>query len=159
MINRRLVCAAVLCLGFLGAGCGDDSPSGMAGSGTPMGTNRIRCTASVMPTTFNYTVMGDTLQLMDPATGLRMSAPRVAAGVAGLPVYGTWLLDSEDLADAPFAFHFDLKMKLEPNRASAIADCKTAKGNATATATSAATITESSVTTLESKTSEMDIYW
>jgi len=135
---------AVALVGLVATGCTDDEPS-MGGNGGNGNTPQTyTCSASISPGMFDYVVNGNQLTITTP-TGTS-TVNRVGTGG---DVYGSWLLDEQ--RNPQLRMKVRLVLKLEADRASAVAECTHDTGaRGTATASSAAEITDTSVTILES---------
>lgn len=134
-----LLCSVML---LLACGGDDDDDDGGGDGGNPPRT--FTCQASTMPATLDYVVDGDVLEVT--AGGQTDSLDRVAAGDPGRPVYGTWHIDT---ITEPGVGTVSVDIQIEPDRVNALADCDFGSVSANAVATSAATITDTTITILE----------
>jgi hypothetical protein len=152
MIDRntamaRLTRGALLLAAVLVCGCGGDDEGGDGaddGDGGE-GTETFTCFASLAPTTFDYVVSGDLLEVS--GGGTTETWERVDDGDPTRLVHGTWHV-GEQTTPGVGVVSFDLV--IEPDQVSARADCDFGSVSASAEAVSPAEITDTSIVILES---------
>lgn len=138
-----LLLAAVL---IFGCGGGDDEGGDGADDGDGgEGTETFTCSASIVPVTFDYVASGDFLEVI--GSGTTETWERVALGDPERLVYGTWHVGEETV---PGIAVVGLDFLIEPDQVSVLADCDFGSVSGSAQATSAAEITDTSITVLES---------
>jgi hypothetical protein len=128
-----------------------------AGGNHNPSTETATCRASTMPAMTDYVVSGDTLELVAPATQTH-SPPlkRVKASTTtSKPVYGTWQVPVEvDPAAQAAGLSVSATFDIEPTSVTVTTSCGQHGRSAIAKVTSAATVTDTSITITESKVDE-----
>jgi hypothetical protein len=141
MLSQRLFGSLLLASTLLFAACdqGDDSYQP-----PPPPPQQFTCTATVSPTVLAYIRTGDVLQV---SAGGQTEGWSLVSGGGDLPAYGTWhVSDSVGAAGT-----VSLDVIVAPGQITAVADCDFGTVSATARATSAAEITDSSISILETQ--------
>lgn len=122
---------------FALAACGGSSMPSKSTTAIP-----LNCNASLTQGTVPYSIQNDTLQLGTT------TMPRVAAGTAGRPVYGTWLAAQQTNGGLSIRATF----QVEPSAVTISALCSYSDGRSTtAQVSSPATITDTNITILQNK--------
>lgn len=133
-----LLAAALVCA----CGGGEDDDQDDGGDGT---LETFTCSASLAPSTFDYVVSGDLLELS--GAGFTETLERVETGDPERPVYGTWHLGEQTIPGGGVVSGYLL---FEPAQISALADCDFGSVSASARAVSAAEISDATIVILES---------
>lgn len=147
---KRTLWAVVLVTAAALTGCaGDDSIDDGGGGGGPDSPtpSRVSCTASIAPATFTYEV-GDAGRMLTVQAGQADEQTLERVGAANDEIYGAWLLG--DTMSNGTAAH--LELHVASGQVSAFARCSALGKTAMATATSPATITDTTVSILQSDT-------
>jgi hypothetical protein len=145
-----------LFLAFPVSGCGgDDSGNGMAAGGSHDGTTEhATCRASIKPSTINYFIDGDTLQFTgaEPLTLTRAKASTLSSAK---PVYGTWQVPVQhDPGAAALGLTINATFDIEADHVVVTAACAQHGRQSTASVTSGATVTDTTITTSDFKVDE-----
>lgn len=101
------------------------------------------CQASISPSTFDYVVQGDVLEVT--ANGESAFLDLVAVGDPSRPVYGVWHIGTDTTPVGTLS----LDLEIEPDRVSVLGDCDFGRVSANVVATSSAEITDTSITIFE----------
>lgn len=149
MIDRirgrsRFGAGGLLLAAVLVCGCGGDDDGSDDGGDGGEGTQTFTCFASLAPTTFDYVVSGDLLEVS--GGGITETWERVDDGAPGRLVHGTWYVDEQT---TPGVGVVSFEVVIEPDQVSARADCDFGSISATAEAISPAEITDTTITVLE----------
>jgi len=135
-------------------GCGDDHmPTGTV---QPTVHGHYTCTAQVQQTMLSYLVNGNQLKLTNPF-GQTANGMRTTYGTGDRPLYGTWQIFT-DTSDTS-ALHLELvvKVKFEPNKVTAIAECTSTIGNTVAMAWSPAVIDDTTIDILQDHMDQKEV--
>jgi hypothetical protein len=157
MMKTMLLSAfAVFTFSVAGCGGGDDSP--MTAGGNHNGTTETAtCRASIMPSTIDYVVTGDTLEFVQASTQTH-SPPmkRLKASTAtSKPVFGTWQMPIDVNAGAQaVGLTVSATLDIEPASVTVTTSCGQHGRSATAKVTSPATVTDTTITTADFQVEE-----
>jgi hypothetical protein len=141
MSSQRILGGLLLASTLLFAACDDGDDSYQP---PPPPPQQFSCTATISPTVLGYVREGDVLTISAGGTSQGWT---LVSGGGDLPAYGTWhVSDSSGEAGT-----VSLDVIVAPGQVTAVADCDFGTVSTTARATSAAEITDSSISILESQ--------
>ena len=141
MLSQRFLGGLLLGTTLLFAACdgGDDSYQP-----PPPPPQQFSCTATVSPTVLGYVRDGNVLRI---SAGGSSQDWNLVGGGGDLPAYGTWhVSDSSGQAGT-----VSLDVIVAPGQVTAVADCDFGSVSTTARATSAAEITDTTISILETQ--------
>jgi hypothetical protein len=146
---RRAVSLLALALTPSLAACADEDD---VADPSPTPVTRS-CRVSISPTRFTYTIAGNVMTVRDE-NGASDTLNRTSASTQGrLPILGTWLAD-ETQVGPPVGGTIKTSLRFEPNRVSVVGTCVSGSSSVSVTASSEATIDDTSVSILSSDSDE-----
>ncbi|WP_394841113.1 hypothetical protein LZC95_29090 [Pendulispora brunnea] len=148
MKRHLLLAFAVLSSLVAFPACSSDDDNG---KGTAVEELTINCGVAIAPATVQYALEGD--KLISTTNGQRSEATRVGAASGDKPIYGTWAVPIQDTGDPALAAKYEIKytatFRVEPGRVTASVDCSNNIHPMKSSASSPATITDTTYQILE----------